>query len=1386
MGKALLLMLFTVCTLSVFSQHPYNQKVIKYTFKNGLSYGFVNGLAQDDNGFMWFATADGLNRFDGINFKVFKHDAANPYSLPSNYIDALFKDPQGDIWISSRRGIYQFDTNTERFLKFEPSKKVSLYDISWIASGGNNVLWFSSYSAGVFSYNKLNHSLKNFNAENQPGFTKNTVNRVFQDSKGLLWVASDDGLKVFSVEDGAIKKNKTPEIRLRGVPDGRVNSLMEDHYHNIWIGTSAGLAVYVRAENRVEVFEGPKFNLASNYFYSLLEDNNHNLLIGLQDGGIYKMNLDKAVNAGFKDVSIVPVITDDNVHITERTIQSMCMDKDKNIWAATFGDGIFLICNVPEKFKRFQEKLSGTHSTGYLRYYGMCADNDGNLWMGTDGEGVFKKKINGEVIKHFQVDGKAGSLTSNNILCALMDHNKQLWFGSYAHGLYSYDGKKDQFTNYSYKKNSPEGLSSNDVRVLFEDSQNNLWVGTNGGGISVLAAGKKVFSNYSVSRKNISSNNIRAICEDKSGNIFIGTYGAGLLYRVKGSQRFTSYFKNNQTDSLLPSKVIYSIKCVDNKLLVGTEGDGLISIDLTTKRIKKYTDKNGLANNTINAIQPDGEGNIWLSTNNGLSKIESSGIVMNYDISNGLQTGHFSPNSCLYSARDKVVCFGGTEGYNIFFPGEVKKSTFEPKVIITGLQLFNKDVEVGQKDQILTQVPNKSKKVVLKPEQSVFSIQYVALNYPYAEKTEFAYQLLGLDKSWNYVQTQKSATYRYLAPGDYTFRVKASNQDGVWFNDYASLKIIILPPWYKTWYAYACYFLLAIILVYYYLRYKTNQARFKYEIKIAQITAEKEKELNEKKLSFFTNISHEFRTPLTLIISPIKELLSSKTQSPDDLINAHTVDRNARRLLSLVDQLLLFRKADSGADKLKIVKLDIVGVCRDVLLCFKHQAKIKHLQLLFACECDVIDIYADREKIEIVLFNLLSNAIKFTPDGGQINCQIIENTDDVIIQVKDSGCGITRGTGEHVFEKFSQVQSSNQSYGGFGIGLYLVKTFVNQHHGTICYESEENIGTVFNVKLLKGTAHFDGSLIFDDVVETSVLLEELMDFDETDVTIGGTLTNVSPGNYETLLSNKKTLLIVEDNIEVRQYIIQIFKNEFNVFEAENGNEGFDMTMKLRPDMVISDVMMSGLGGIELCSLIKESPTLSHIQVILLTANTLPEIKLKGIEGGADDYITKPFEKDVLIARVHGLIKSRENIQKYFYNEITLKSNDLKVPVEYKDFLEKCIAIVENHLEDEHFTIKILADEIGMSHSNLYKKIRSISDGSANEFIRYIRLRKSAEIMLNTDCTVSEAAYRVGINDPKYFREQFNKLFGENPSEYIRKFRKHLNHEILRNKVKIKR
>jgi len=1368
MKKLLIILNGLLCFFSAFCQDNYNSKVIKYSSKDGLSFGFVSGIIQDNNGLMWLATSDGLNRFDGVNFKTFKHDAANPFSLPGNYIDLLFKDQQGGMWLSTRRGVYTFDVNTEHFSKFQPDKSQLLVNnVSCIASGGKNLVWFSSYGAGFFSYDMVNRQFKNYSTKNLSGLPQNLINNIFQDSKGLLWIGENGIISVFKVINNVVAANLSNQIAIKNVPPGRVTAIIEDRYTNVWIATSCGLAVYERQKNEFHVFGAAEYHLRSNYFFSLLEDNHDNLLIGLQDGGLYKLNLGAASKSDFQHVLIEPVKTDENKNVTERTIQSLYLDKDNNVWAGTFGDGLYLLGNTPEKFKKFQNKLDDANSAGYLRYYGMCRDADGNLWLGTDGDGIYKKNLKGDILKHYYVDGKRGSLTSNAILTAFMDSEHNLYFGSYDRGLFKYDSKNDRFINYSHQPGNKESLCGNDVRAIFEDSETNIWIGTNGGGISELQKGKNGFINFG--EQSISLN-IRAICEDKSGILYFGSYGSDLLCYNKNTRRFSHCFSRKLIDSMLPGRVIYSLRYLKGNLFIGTESDGLVIYNLSTKAIQKYTEENGLANGTINSIQIDGDDDIWVSTNRGISKIEkNTENILNYNTSDGLQSGHFSPNSSFYSDRAKYMCFGGTEGYNIFYPAAVKKSRFKPKVIITGLQLFNKEVGVGQKDHILSKVISKSTHIVLQSDQSVFSIQYVALNYAYADKSEFAYKLKGLDKTWNYVGDQKSATYRYLDPGDYTFEVKASNQDGVWFSEYAYINIKILPPWYKTWYAYLIYTVLLLSAMYLYVRFRSKQDKLKYDIKLAQLTAEKEKELNERKLSFFTNISHEYRTPLTLIINPVKELLSNKNQSAEDLKSLHVVHRNARRLLSLVDQLMLFSKAESEGDRLKIVKLDVINLSKEVFVCFNHQAKVKNILFTLKSYSDEIEIYADREKLEIALFNLVSNALKFTPDGGSISLNIMENNGSVAIQVSDSGCGVPKGVGDKLFDRFYQVQNTHLGQGGLGIGLYLVKTFIENQKGRISYKSEEGIGTIFTIELLKGKKHFGDNFIFEDVDEHSVFLDELID-EEPLIQPGEHVQQIHLDNYSALLSAKKVMLLIEDNYQIREYLVQIFNESFEVFELDNANNGYNTVIKLMPNIIISDVMMGGLSGIDLCRNLKADPVLNHIPIILLTANTMSETKVRGIEGGADDYITKPFEKDELIARVNRLVKNRENLQNYFYNEVTLKSNDLKVSAEYKDFLEKCIAVVENHLDDDQFGTKNLADEIGMSHSNLYKKIKAISGGSANEFIRYIRLRKAAEIMLSTDCTVAEAAYKVGLNNAKYFREQFSKQFGLNPSDYIKKFR----------------
>ena len=1393
MRRLTLVLLGLIACFCAHSQGLFAKKVIKYSLKDGLSFGIVNSITQDNKGFMWFATDDGLNRFDGTNFKVFKTEPNNPYSLPSNYVQNIFKDSDGEIWISSRRGIYKLDTRTERFSKFSPCENEStcLNYVTSIFENNKKQLWFSCGGSGFSFYDRQSRLFKIYNKHRLPGLSGTIAINVIEDTRGLLWVGTlDGGLNVFSVKDGVVLKNLNAQFPLSIIPPGRINAIYEDHNHDIWVAASKGLFLYRRSENKFHIFSGSKYKLRSNYFSSLLEDDSKHLLIGLQDGGLYNINLAEAEKSDYQNVTISPVKSEDNYSITARSVQALFQDKDKNIWAGTYGDGIYMLSSIPQRFNKFQNQLVDSYGSSFLRYYGMCMDDEGYLWFGTDGDGIYKKKLNGDVVKYYRADGRKGSLTDNAILYAYKDRSNTLWFGSYSQGLFRYNKETDSFTNFIHKAGDPSSISLNDVRVILQDSKSNLWVGTNGGGLSMLPAGKDKFVNYNPQNSAIASNNIRALAEDKYGNLFIGTYSSGLKYYIRAQNRFIDYFNQSQIEKFLSSQVIYALYLDNNEdLLIGTEGNGLVIYNIRNKKFKQYTEIDGLADNTINAIEKDDAGNIWISTNKGLSRIgANTNSITNYDTSDGLQGGQFNPRSSMYCSKRKFMVFGGTEGYNIFYPSEVKQNTFRPKVLITGLQLFGKEVEVGKKDNILSKVINESTEITLQPNQSVFSIQYVALNYAYAPKCEFAYKLDGLEKNWNYVKNQKSVTYRYLPAGDYVFKVKTANQDGLWFENYASLKIRILPPWYKTWWAFLCYFIIAVVLIYYYILYRNNQAKLKYEIKIAQMSAEKEKELNEKKLSFFTNISHEFRTPLTLIINPVKELLFSTPEKVNDASNLNIVYRNARRLLSLVDQLLLFRKADSEADTLKIVKLNIVGLSKEVFLCFSHQAKSQNIQFEFVCKTDTIELFADREKIEIALFNLISNALKFTPNYGTIICNISETDNLVNIEIKDNGCGIDDQVGNHLFDKFYQVQNSMPLASGFGIGLYLVKRFVEDHKGSISYQSAKGAGTTFKICLLKGKQHLSPNLIFEDVAETSAFLDELIVHYEEETPISNADAALQAHHHkksDPLNFESRSMVIADDNAQIRQYLKQIFSNDFEVFEAENGADALNLVNQILPDIIISDVMMQGLSGIELCSRVKEDPSLSHIPVVLLTASSSPEIKLKGIEGGADDYISKPFEKELLVARVTGILKSKNNLQKYFYNEITLKSNDLKISADYKEFLATCIALVEEHLIDSDFCIKTLADEIGMSQSNLYKKIRSISGQSTNAFIRFIRLRKAAEMFLNTDCTVAEAAYKVGINDLKYFREQFSKLFGLNPSEYIKKFRAPFQSSVTKNAVKLK-
>lgn len=1369
MNRALIVLLL----LTSFSSRSQTQEknIFHYGLKDGLSFGIVNSITQDNKGFIWIATSDGLNRFDGHSFTVFKNEPNNPYGIASNHVQSVFKDSQGQLWVSSRNGLTSFDPGKQRFIRYhsggnqQPARKD---DITCVSESRDNNLWLAT-TDGFYYFNKKSKKFTTYNTENLNGLITNSILNIYEDSRGFLWVGTKEaGIQVFAVMGSQVKRQSGI---LTPVLNARINKIFEDKNQNVWVATSKGLFLYSRKENRFQLFNAEAFGLPGNIFLSVVENGDNEILVGLQDGGLYKVSKPDGKKYHFE-----PVRGSNGALVTKWSVQTLFLDKDKNIWLGTYGNGIYMMNSIPKKFSKFQIRKD-LESPDFVRFYGITQDREGVFWLGTDGDGIYKVSKDGKILKNYRANRRSGSITDNAVISALRDSKNRLWFGTYKGGLMRYDKASDSFRSYSYHSKNPHSLKYNDVRVIYEDSKQNIWVGTNGGGLNLFDSETETFNNWNPDNSAIASNDVRAITEDESGNLWIGTYGGGVNYFDIKRNAFFKLFESSYENDILVNNVVYALY-LDKKrrLWIGTEGDGLVIYNIRTKEVTKYNEKNGLANNTVNAIKADSRGKVWLSTNKGISKVDlSEDRIYNYDESDGLQAGQFHEGSVLVSDNSGKMVFGGTEGCNFFDPNQIKANAVTPKVLITGLNIYGQPQDRNWLENIKD--VTEAKQVELDPHQAVFSINYLTLNYAFPHEGQYAYMLEGLDKDWNFVKGQRSATYRYLEPGTYTFKVKASNEDGIWSDNYSSIDIIILPPWYKTWWAYFIYACLIGVAVYSLILYRTRQAKLKFEIKAAQFEAEKEKELHEKKINFFTNVSHEFRTPLTLIINPAKELLHDDSHNAS-MGNLNTIYRNARRLLSLVDQLLLFRKSESDMAKLKLVNLNISSVCQEVYLCFTHQARKKNIELSFHTVKENLEIIADREKMEIILFNLISNAIKNTPEKGAVTISVSESEQNVSIEVKDTGTGIPDGVGERIFQQFYQVQNSNSaSSGGFGIGLSLVKSFVESHKGSVIYESWVGQGTTFSVTLSKGKDHFKDAMIFEEINESSVFLEELADESQMEQATDGRPANVSESTE--VYSDDKRILIVDDNLQIRQYVKQLFEGEYEILEAENGDKGLELVQKYIPDVVISDIMMQGLSGIELCSRIKEDPALNHIPVILLTGSSSAEVKLKGIECGAEDFISKPFERDMLIARVAGILKSRSDLQNYFFNHITLKPDKSKISEEYKVFLDRCILIVEENLNEKQFGIKVLADKIAMSRSTLYSRIKSISGQSPNAFIRFIRLRKAAEMFISTECTVSEAAYNVGIKDIKHFREQFNKVFGMNPSDYIKKYRRkfHTTHTV---------
>ncbi|HTI07595.1 MAG TPA: two-component regulator propeller domain-containing protein [Puia sp.] len=1333
--------------------------------EQGLSNNSVTCVFQDHKGFMWFGTYDGLNRYDGYNFYIFRNRLTDANSLPNNRIASIVEDSSKRIWIGTRSGVARYDEVTSTFdpVWYIPSGEKKPKKITATVNQIKTDYWGNvliGTDDGLFLYQeKTNVALPVFIDGDQAKHGAYQVLSVECDSKKNIWVyVREKGLYLYNSGLHTLKL-VTAEIK-NGI------YLKADAGGNLWMGADDGLFCYSIAQNKFSKL----FSCGNRIVH--LSTYGSCMYIASDGNGVFTLDIPTKKTTRL-------FVASSRQKLTSVSTYDVLKDRDERLWIGTIRGGINVIDPERNKFRTIAHDPLRANSLIGNFVTGCCEDAEGDLWMGTDGNGLscWNRKQN-KFTGYRHQEQNLLSRSSNFITDVLIDYKNEIWVSSWGGGINRLDRQSRTFRHYNCL-NTELGREDKNHFLLFQDSRNHLWAGSClEGGLYCFNRQQEKFELYDCRLKNI-----LAMYEDRRGKLWAGDFSSLILIdQIKKIHQ--RYQVGYAVRSILEDK--------NGNFWIGTEGAGLLLFDPVTGRFTRFSESDGLSNNSVLKILEDKRNNLWISTFNGISMFNTiTRKFINFSPSDGLQSSQFSYNAGV-KLRSGEFVFGGIKGLNIFYPDSIINNSRPLTVLLTGLTVDNQAIKEND-SYIARRTQDRIERIKLPFDKAVLSVDFVALNYSASDKIKYAYYLEGWDKGWNYVGKTRTANYTRINEGSYVFHVKAKDASGNWSTSEEKLIIEILPPWYRTWWAYLLYIAISLAPFYLYVRYKSQRDRQAYEIALARIETEKQKELNEKKLSFFTNISHEFRAPLTLIIDPVKDLLHHP-EKRHSAVGLNIVYRNARRLLSLVDQLLLFRKADAEGGNLKPVRVNFYELCQDVFICFSQQAKTRNVSYEFSCSNPFLELMADREKMEIILFNLLSNAIKFTPPGGRVTFKIIEDPKKpgiVEVEISDTGCGIEPGIGNTLFEKFYQVKNGqNTVYKGFGIGLYLVHQLVQAHKGTIVYESAIGKGTRFTLSLPANLPADDPEGPAEEIPEQvperkPVLLEELiadLEADTAESVRNESCENLNPAQktlpaLPDFVSVKKSILLVDDNADIREYLSGIFNSRFLVYEAESGETGLKMAESYLPDIIISDIVMNGMTGVDFCHKIKADPELNHIPVILLTATTSSEIKLKGIECGAEDYITKPFEKELLIARVDNILRNRSTIQQYFLETVTLRKTKTRVSASYRNFLDRCIQVVEREINNENFTIKAFSRAMGMSHSSLYQKIKSVSGLSLNAFIRYLRLRKAALLLLSTDININEAAFQVGINDARYFRSQFHKLFGMNPSEYVKKYKETFNQDF---------
>ncbi len=1313
-----------------------------FTATEGLSYNTIFDIDQDHEGFIWIATGEGLNRYDSYGFKQYYSDNTST-TIPSNEVKSLLVTKQGTLFIGTTRGICLFNPEYDNFTPVLFQEQ-SIGRINDIFETSNGKIIINSETGTYITSEKeqaAGNSLEKLSLEKD-------MLLIQEDSLGNLWSFKRQRLFYFTDQGELLK---TYYVNRAGMPENVPSAILTiktDSRGQLWVGTfKDGPILFNAGVFKPVPLKIPAVLPHPMYFiHDIAEDQDGKYWISTESGlFIYDM-----ASGDFEQYkqSFDPALSS----INDNAIYKVFRSRENIMWIGTYFGGL----NYWEPFETGFKKIVPGNNEQELKGKALSQiipGPDGKIWIATEDAGIAIFDKQNHTFRHILNDhGQKNSRISNNVHALTIDKEGYVWSGNFYGGINRINPKNYQIQNYSHVENHPESLVNNFVFSLYADPDDLIWVGTMDG---IDCFDKKENRIIHFKPEIFAGKHIYDIFKDHQNNIWFCTYTTG-LYRYNEEKDNIIHYQKDSTLNLNSNSFISH--CVDSrgKIWFGTRDGGLVLYDPKTAQFKTYDMEDGLPNNDIYGILEDDQNNLWLSSNKGISKFNyTTGEIRNFTVDHGLVGNQFNFKSFL-KMKDGMMYFGAVNGLCYFYPDQIQNNGSKPKIHFTNFRLFNETVK-PEKNSILEKDINFTDKITLRYNQNIISFDFIALNYHSMGKNNFFYYMDGFEPTWQTAGNQRSVSYTNLPPGDYTFFIKATNIYDFPNELQRSIKITVLPPLWKTLWAYLAYFIILAVLLYLFYRFSEIRHKEKMSVNIQRIEKEKLQELHQHKINFFTYISHEFKTPLTIIIASIDAFFSGDHISGELRNRMIPVRRNVLRLQFLLNQLMDFRKIETDHATINLEEGDIVNFLREIFNAFSTLFKKKELEYVFISQFESLQLKFDPDKIEKIVSNLLSNAFKYTPEHGQITFKVDTCNEDnlscLMLTVSDTGNGMTEEQMGKIFKLFYKIEDNQNEYLGSGIGLTLTQSLVKFLNGTINVESKSGEGTTFIVKL----PNDDGLESVNKqglTIDKSIIDNLLMQFSDEDC---GQKNEACKSDFE--------ILFVEDNKDLLTFLSDHFRKKYKVKAMSNGLDALNAIQKNVPDLVVTDLMMPLMDGISLCKELKTNFEFSHIPVIMLTAKSDIATRLESLEVGADVYLPKPFLVSELELYIKNILISKSNLKQHF---IRFGNLAVEHPIKNREqqFIEKITCLVHKNIDNSDFGVSNITNELGIGRTLLHTKLKQILDLSATEFINAIRIREAQKLLIEKpDLTMSEVAYKVGFNDPNYFSRTFKKAFNISPTDF---------------------